>query len=324
LPVVHAGPPPIILEAPRDGAAAGPGLVAFEWGYFGPPTDYTYELVVAEDPGLTDVVLRQDNLTSAFYIAADAFDNPGRYYWNVQAVNEFGTSTDADGPWSFTIDPSKAPFADYVAPQPGGPLVASPLDGNGAPRAGLAPKAGGSMRPATDRFGVPNKAIEFWWYWSLATMRYRLPAFPEKDYTFTAWIKPAKEGPRPAGDLWLFSAWCAPQDDPLRVVINSNGLVAIIETDGKTFATPPVPVEAGEWAHLAVVKAGNELAVYVGGDAKQTIAVPEAVQSGSGAIGLSSNPAAPSHPDRFVGCVDDFAFYARALGKEEVARLAKE
>ncbi|HIJ74389.1 MAG TPA: hypothetical protein HPP83_09835, partial [Candidatus Hydrogenedentes bacterium] len=89
LPVVHAGPPPIILEAPRDGAAAGPGLVAFEWGYFGPPTDYTYELVVAEDPGLTDVVLRQDNLTSAFYIAADAFDNPGRYYWNVQAVNEF-------------------------------------------------------------------------------------------------------------------------------------------------------------------------------------------------------------------------------------------
>ncbi len=324
LPTVNAMPPKVTLEAPSNGAEGGSGPIAFEWAYFGPAKGWTYELTVAKDPELRDVVLHQENLTSAFYLVSDSLLPEGRYYWNVRSVNAAGTATDEEGPWTFTIEQGKAPLSMYVAPKADGPLVASALDGCGLPTAGLAPKEGGSIRSVADRFGAPNKAVEFWWYWSLATMRYRISAFPEKDYTFTAWINPAKEGPRGGGDLWLFSAWCADKDDPLRIVITrQNEIVALIETSKATYKIPAVPVEKGTWVHLAVVKGGKTLTLYLNGKPRGTVAVPEIIESESNAIGLSSNPAAPSHADRYVGGMDDFAFYGRALSKEEVETLAK-
>lgn len=323
LPVTHAAPPPVQLEAPVNGAVMGPGTVLFEWAYYGAPKGYHYELIVAKDAALTQVVWKETVPLASFWLARDRFTEDGVYYWTVRTVNEFGATADPTASRSFTIDRAHAPFAGYVAPQPGGPLAASPMDGSGTASAGLPVAQGGSIRPAADRFGAPDKALEFWWYWSLATMRYEIPAFPEDAYTFSAWLCPTKDGRGVQGDRWVFSAWTTFGDDPLRVVQTPQGLVAVVETKDETYTTLPVAVEAGEWIHVAAVKEGAALTLYVDGEAKQRVAVPETVRSASTALGLSSNPAFAAHDGRFVGSIDDFAFYPRALAREEITAMAR-
>ncbi|HOE65113.1 MAG TPA: glycoside hydrolase family 127 protein [Candidatus Hydrogenedentes bacterium] len=323
LPVTHAAPPPVQLEAPMNGAAMGPGTVLFGWAYYGAPKDYHYELIVAKDAALTQVVLHEEIPLASFFLARDRFTEAGAYFWTVRTVNDNGATTDPTAPRFFTIDRTQAPYAGYIEPQPNGPIAASPMDGSGAASVGLPVAQGGSIRPAADRFGAPNKALEFWWYWSLATMRYKIPVFPEKDYAFSAWLCPAKEGPGVPGDRWVFSAWTAFGDDPLRVVQTPQGLVAAIETKDKTYTTPAESIEKGEWIHVAAVKEGATLTLYVDGEAKQRVAVPETVRSASTALGLSSNPAFAAHSDRFTGSIDEFAFYPRALTQEEIAALAQ-
>ena len=323
LPATHAGPPPVVLESPMDGAVFGPGPLAFEWAYYGAPQGYRHELVVAKDAALTDVVLHETIPTASFLMVRDTFTKTGRYYWTVRTVNEYGTNTDADGPWSFTIDATHSPFAKYIEPQPDGPLVATPLDGSGTATAGLFPREGGSFRPTEDRTGAPGKAIDFWWWWSLATMRFQIPAFPERDYSMVVWLRPTVDGPAPPGALWVVSSSCELHDDPLRLVLEGDSLTAQLATDGTTYSTPAAPIERGAWTHVAIVKDGSAFTLYLNGRAVQTVAVPETLHSASTAIGLSSNPGMSSHGQRYVGAMDNFAFYGRALSAEEVFAVAK-
>jgi hypothetical protein len=58
--------------------------------------------------------------------------------------------------------------------------------------------------------------------------------------------------------------------------------------------------------------------LYVNGERASTIDVPEAVHSAAEEIGIGFNPLF-SGGEHFVGRIDDFALYARALTPEEIA-----
>lgn len=105
LPVVHAGPPPIWLEYPPNGAAAAPGPVGFKWTAFG-ASDDSYELIVARDPAFENPVLHLMGLTQGETLASDAFVDDGVYYWKVTAENPFGRQQSRPDHFHFIIDSS--------------------------------------------------------------------------------------------------------------------------------------------------------------------------------------------------------------------------
>ena len=53
-----------------------------------------------------------------------------------------------------------------------------------------------------------------------------------------------------------------------------DGRLARIEA-GNGYSTKGVPVQPGQWHHAAVVKFGSKLSLYVDGDQKSTVEVPD-------------------------------------------------
>ena len=95
-------------------------------------------------------------------------------------------------------------------------------------------------------------------------------------------------------------------------------LFARIENPKGGCGTKGVPLNNGQWVHVAAVKQGGLLSLYVNGAVVQSTSTHPQVHSESAAIGIGFNPRF-SGGEHFVGKIDDFAFYARALTEEEIA-----
>jgi len=320
LPAVNGPPAPFFLSSPRKGEAIAAGPALFEWTSQPGPQDRSFRLTIARDADLTDVVVDEPKLTRARYIA-EAGLQPGTYFWRVIAANGVGETANSGGAQSFTVDPAVpntlAERLELEKLGPGELMVASALDGDAAPSFGRLTRAKG-IEPAEDRSGRADGAIRFSGDWSMAV--YQLPYFPETDYSFTAWIMPEQQS-QPVAQL--FSAWSRGMDDPLRVALVPEGLVARIEAGG-LYGTPPAPVPAGEWTHVAAVKRGTKLNLYVNGALAQSCNVPWQIYSSSEEVAIGGNPLYTGASECFVGCIDDFALYARALTDGEVAGLVGE
>jgi len=194
-------------------------------------------------------------------------------------------------------------------------MVASALDGNGDPTIGALESAAG-ITPAPDRHGRERGAVAF--SGERSDLRYRLPYFPERDVTFHAWVCP--EG-LPTDRLYqIFSAWAAGMDDPLRVVIHGRELFARIEARA-AYSTPGMPVENGTWVHVAAVKEGPNLSLYVNGEPRGTVEVPEWCATAAVDFALGANPHYTGANECFVGRIDDFGFHAQALTAEEIGAM---
>jgi ferric-dicitrate binding protein FerR (iron transport regulator) len=90
------------------------------------------------------------------------------------------------------------------------------------------------------------------------------------------------------------------------------------------------PERFGQWVHLAAVfdMAANEVRFYVNGEllSRHTLKRPIVPKPAVAELGnwLPASDYAGSHAVRnFVGCMDDFSFYARALHDDEVRQLAQ-
>jgi hypothetical protein len=149
-------------------------------------------------------------------------------------------------------------------------------------------------------------------------LKYRLPYFPERDYTFHAWVCP--EGLATDRLHQIVSAWSTGMDDPLRVVLHGDELFARIEA-GTFFSTEGVRVENGEWIHVAAVKDGPKLSLYVNGELREVVDVPEWCATGATNIAIGANPNYTGANESFVGRIDEFAFHGEALTADEVAAL---
>ena len=90
---------------------------------------------------------------------------------------------------------------------------------------------------------------------------------------------------------------------------------------GQTYATGAVPIAKQQWTHLAVVKSGTRLDLFVNGEKKASADVPAKVTSQSRCVALGGNPLF-SGDEYFNGRLDEFSFFARPLPPEQIAERA--
>jgi len=323
LPVVNASPAAFHLKRPREGERIPAGPALFEWtGYRSSAGDgRVFKLEVATDDRFADLVVTKDNLRDCRAVVREQLQPNRLYFWRVAATNANGATPNELGPSRFTLDPALPNTVDVaLLAQPVGEdglMVASPLDGDGKPSFGLLDMAS-EVAPAADQFGNEGKAVAL--NGRTSQLVYRIPYFPEDDYSACAWVCP--EG-LPTDRLYqLVSAWAVSMDDPLRIVLQGDQVFARIEAGGM-YGTEGVPLENGKWYHLAAVKQGPKLSLYVNGELKHTADCPAQVFSAAQQIGVGTNPQYQGN-ERLVGKMDEFAFYAKALGPEEVARFAQK
>lgn len=311
LPASGLPPSPVALKAPASEAVAAPGPVCLRWSGTGDP-DTAYDVLVAEDAEFAKVVAKAESLEGSHVVFESEFGREGTYFWKVISRNAVGSIENEDGPRRFRID-ATAPMPFYAV-APDGRMASSALDGNGTPTYGHCALEE-NLAPAPDRHGNEGGAVAFK---AGSKLRYALPFFPPEACTFAAWVCP--EGLPAQGLQQLFSAWCRPSDDPLRVTIDGGSLFARMEAPGGG-STAGVPLVAGEWIHVAAVKGGATVTLYVNGESKQSAAAPREVNTLSAEIGIGFNPLYAGG-EHFIGRMDDFAFYGRALSAEEIRALS--
>ncbi len=315
LPVVNAPPPPFFLRQPIDGARIPPPPNRFDWTGGRGPADRTYTLLISTERSMEEPIIRAKGIKRPWYVVRDRLEPGGTYYWQVIASSPSGQRTAEQSPASFTVDASMPnPFKDHPALlewRKDGLIAGSPLDGNGQPTYGLL-EEDRNVKPAADRNGKEGGAVAFS---GNGMLRYRIPEFPEDEYTFTAWA--CVDAPPAGGMAQIFSAWARGMDDPLRVTIQNGKVHARIEA-GAAWSTKGAPITLGKWFHVAAVKKGDKLTLYVDGKPFDTVAgVPARIFSTAQDFALGGNPHFAG--DEFLkGRVDDFTFLAKAMTPEEI------
>ena len=321
LPVVNAAPAPPWLKLPRDGQAVASGPIQFEWT--GPGRDpagrRSFALTVARDEAFADVLYEISDLTSSRHILKDGLPVGGPYHWRVSAVNVNGETLNLRGPSSFTIDPTlenTVSLPPEYALGERGLMISSPFDGNAEPSIGEIGAVVG-LAPGDDRHGNVGGAVLM--SGESCGVKYVLPYFPERDCTVHAWICP--EGLPTERNQQIFSAWAAGMDDPLRLCLRGDGVFARIEAGG-AYDTEQVVLANGEWVHVAAVKDGPKLRLYINGERVSEVDCPEWSTTAAMNVAVGTNPNYTGN-ECFIGRIDDFAFHAEALTDEEIAESAR-
>jgi hypothetical protein len=273
--------------------------------------------VISETPQFEKTVVR-DSVTSGSSLVVPAdlavkLQSGGTCYWKVVAENEHGVAESIAPYKQFVIDPSAPAMGDQT---PGARasdkmITAAPLRGELKPDYGVLLNATG-WKPAAGPQGAPGSAIEL--DGSRGIVRYRLLGFPEENYSVSIWVALTRPHGRQYGQV--FSAWTKGMDDPLRLVVVDNTLYARIEA-GQFYGTKGVPLEVGRWTHVAAVKKGDKLTLYVDGSPRATAEVPVLPATVSEEFALGGNPR--YNGPEFLACkLADMKFYARTLSAMEV------
>lgn len=195
-------------------------------------------------------------------------------------------------------------------------IIDAPLEGDGKPKRGCLLDAT-EIKPAPDRTNQASRAIEF--DGRSGRLRYELPSFPEDGFTVCVWVYVSDFSAKQYQQI--FSAWTGGGDDPLRLSVMKEAVCARIEA-GQTYATPGVPMARRQWTHLAAVKSGNKLDLFVNGEKHASTEVPAKVVSRSRCVALGGNPLY-SGDEYFSGRLDDFEFFARPLSPEQIVERAR-
>jgi hypothetical protein len=109
-------------------------------------------------------------------------------------------------------------------------------------------------------------------------------------------------------------------DDPLRVVVQDGKLFARIES-GRAYGTEGVALTLNQWYHVAAVKRGNNLTLFVDGQPVATASVPTVLVTNAADFAVGGNPHF-SGSEFLPGKLADLKFYARALTADEVNAIA--
>jgi hypothetical protein len=109
-------------------------------------------------------------------------------------------------------------------------------------------------------------------------------------------------------------------DDPLRICVAGGKLFARTEA-GSGFSTDGIAVEQSRWYHVAAVKSGERLTLYLDGKAAGTIQLPAEVHSQAQDFALGGNPHFTGSSE-FLPCrVAKLNFRLQALSADDVATL---
>jgi len=100
-------------------------------------------------------------------------------------------------------------------------------------------------------------------------------------------------------------------------VLDGEKVFARIEAGSRGAGTEGVALTNGKWVHLAAVKQGSTLTLYVDGEAAHSARAPARLFSSARDIAIGTNPNYSGN-ECLIGKLDDFAFYAEALSAEQI------
>ncbi len=322
LPAANPPPPPPITRSPADGATIGPGQTAFRWTTKTNATLTDYRLVISDSPDFAKTVVELAGLKRSRTDVGNAFKSrlepQRRYFWRVVACGPQGETPSAEPAAWFRFDP-QAPAsasADEFEPGPGGLVVKAALHGDPKPEFGRLKRATG-FAPTRGQDGSANGAVRLNGHDQM--LIYALPEELDEDYSISVWFRLAA---LPEGRIGqVFSAWAAGMDDPLRLTIDHGQLFARIEAQ-QGFSTKGVPIDVGVWHHVAAVKRGPQLTLYLDGRAREATAVPPFINSVARTCALGGNPNFSGN-EFLAADFADFTMSLRALSADEVGALAR-
>jgi hypothetical protein len=321
LPAREIAPPPPVPASPADGAAVPPGPIEFRWRR---PASVdkgrTHTLLIAETPDFQKPVLEARGKTGYRLVVSAEEASRLRpkvdYFWKLVSKNEYGTTESLAPVKRFHINPALPPstagqLSEY-GEGPDGILVSAPLAGDAKPSFGKLVRAEG-FRPAAGIDGKPGTAVQLDGKSGLVV--YALKAFPSYEYSVSVWLAYDRKEDR-LGQV--FSAWDHVMDDPLRICIVGGRLFARVEAGGG-YSTEGVPIEPGQWHHVAVVKSGSQVTLYLDGKRAGAMGAPVEIQSSARDFALGANPHFTGQSEHLACRLAKFAMYVRALTPDEIA-----
>ena len=193
-------------------------------------------------------------------------------------------------------------------------VTEAPLSGIVKPAYGELLHANG-WKPTPGPDGQDNGAVELDGKGGM--IKYKLLAFPEENFTVSIWVSVTRLPSTHYGQV--FSAWAAGMDDPLRLVVQGGKLYARIEA-GVFYGTEGFPLEVDTWYHVAGVKEGRKLVLYIDGKPHSTAYVPRTITSSATDFAIGGNPHYGG-PEFLPARLAELKFFARALSADEVKRL---
>jgi DUF1680 family protein len=320
LPATNSPPAPVVTQVPADGAAISASRALFRWTKSGRDTHYRLQIAASND--FTQVPVEMRTLSSNRVILNTAtwkvLAPSDWYFWRVLATNAHGETESASPSARFRLDASLPPYADAANEAgPEGWLVEAPLRGDPKPSFGTLRSAAG-FKAAAAANGTRDSAVELDGVKGL--LAYAIDEFPTEDYTVSVRVCLSV---LPEGHLGqIFSAWAGPMDDPLRLCVDRGKLYARIEA-GRGFGTDGLPIAAGTWHHVAAVKDGTKLTLYVDGTARGTVRVPAETHSAARDVALGGNPHFGGN-EFLAARFAEFTFSARAFSATELSALSRQ
>jgi len=326
LPGHELAPPPPVAAAPADGAIVPPGALEFRWRRPA-PADKTpaHALVIAGAPDFKNVVLEVGGKSGHRLVLSPQEANRLKpnvaYFWKLVASNPYGSTESLAPGKRFRVDPALPParidqLTEY-GERSDGVLVAASLAGDAKPAYGRLLEARG-FRPAPGIDNKPAGAVQLDGQTGL--LRYAVRAFPSYEYTVALWFAYDRKEDR-LGQV--FSAWDHLVDDPLRICIAGGKLFARVEA-GPCVSTEGIAVEPVRWHHVAAVKSGSRLALYLDGKPVASVQVPDEITSSARDFALGGNPHLTGQSEHLACRVARLTILVRALNAEQVADLFRE
>ena len=323
LAAANPPPAPAFTQLPADGARVPLGEVRFQWR--GPrrtgvaPVSNiitTARLEFATNESFTPLLFATNagfGNRFSFNMAAlsgKVGPTPAPLYWRVVTISAHGETIPDVPPARFIPDPTAPQRVWPSDPKPGpnGELISHSLRGDTAPKFGELKSAKFTVRDAegTEVNGRDEMLI------------YAMPVWPEEDFAVAVRVRLNDSQGKRAGQI--FSGWSAGMDDPLRLIVDGGKVFARIEAGGG-FSTPGATMEARRWYHVAAVKRGGTLTLFLDGQPIGSCAAPEFTTTQATDCALGGNPHFSGNeflPARFA----DFSFFAGALSSEEIQRMA--
>lgn len=299
-------------QAAKVSLYRGPLLLAYDqrWNEFDerkiPPIDLealASSVSIAPDPKELFGVPQQPWV----FVSLPSADGSGLRLCDFAGAGAFGTRYRS---WL------KVKGAPGRTPRPDRVVIAAALKGDPKPEVGALRDAAGA-EATTGPNGESNGALSV--NGARQMIAFALDDFPVEEFTIAVRVKIAAFPEKRLAQV--FSAWAAPSDDPLRLVIEGGKLFARIEA-GAAYSTPPAAIEAGRWHHVAAVKVDGRLILYVDGREVAGCGAPIDQPSQARSVALGGNPNFSG--DEFLAAsFADFRLLERALTVAEVAQLAK-
>ena len=326
LPAREIPPPPPVPAEPAEGTAVPPGPIEFRWRRpAAADKDRGHTLVISQTPDFQRPVLELAAGTGHRVVVSG--EDAARlrphvdHFWKLIAKNQHGSTVSLPPFKRFRVDPKLPPSTADPTSEYGeradGVLLCADLAGDPKPSHGTLLRAAG-FQPAAGKTGEPGTAVQL--DGKTGMLVYALnKGFPSYEYTVSIWVT-YDRGEERLGQV--LSAWHHAMNDPLRICIVGGKLFARIEA-GSGYSTEGVPVEPGRWHHVAVVKSGSQLALYVDGKRAGAATVPIEVLSSARDVALGGNPHLTGQSEHLACRLARFRMDVRAWTPEEIAIAAK-